>query len=86
MFTKRWILNKILEKVNKIMATQADLDAAIAALPAKLEAAIEAAVQPIIDAIKAKGGADLQPEIDALNAVGDTVAAQVATDLAANNP
>lgn len=68
------------------MATKEDLDAAIAALPAKMEAAIETAVQPIIDAIKAKGGPDLQPEIDQLNALGDTVAAQVATDLGNANP
>lgn len=70
------------KKANKIMAGQADLDAAIAALPAQIEAKVEAALAPIIAAIQAKAGnVDLSAEIASLNAVGDTVATQVATDL-----
>lgn len=80
------IINHNVNKGVKLMAaTKEDLDAAIAALPAKLEAAIEAAVQPIIDSLKAKGP-DLQSEVDQLNGLGDTVSAQVAADLTAANP
>lgn len=76
----------VIWRMEYMAATQADLDAAIEALPAQLETAIETAVQPIIDAIKAKGGADLQPEVDKLNALGSTVSQQVATDLGNANP
>ena len=66
-------LNRLLEGENKLMAGQAELDAAIAALQADLDTqttAIDAAVQMIIDKLKAAGNpVDLQPEIDALSAI-----------------
>lgn len=73
---------KQIKKRLQLMATQADLDAAIAALPAAIETAVEAALAPVIAAIEAKAGTtDFQPEIDQLNAVGATVAQKVASDL-----
>lgn len=69
------------------MATKADLDAVIAALPAAIETAVETAVAPIIKAIQDSAGApDLQSEIDLLNALGGTVAAKVAADLTPTPP
>lgn len=73
-------------KLDKIMANQADLDAAIAAAFADLQAdlaaqsaAIDAAVQTIIDKIAAAGTpVDLQPEIDAINAA--TAASKASAD------
>lgn len=71
-----------LRETSKTMATKADLDAAIAALPAALTTALDNALAPIIAAITAKAGnTDFQPEIDALNAVGATVATKVAADV-----
>lgn len=76
-----------LQELLKPMATKADLDAVIAALPAKIQTAVDKAIQPIIDAINAKtGDIDLQPEIDQLNAVGDTVGAGVAADITPKTP
>jgi hypothetical protein len=73
--------NDLIE-MSKLMATKADLDTVIAALPAAIETAVETALAPIIAAIQASaGGADLQPEIDQLNALGGTVATKVAADL-----
>lgn len=68
------------------MATQADLDAAIAALPSQVQTAVDAALAPVIAAIKAKAagaGVDFAPEVASLNAVGGTVSSSVATDIAA---
>jgi hypothetical protein len=62
------------QQLKIIMASQADLDAAIAALPG----AIETALQPIIAAIEAKAGSiDFTPEINSLNAIPAAVAAAV---------
>ena len=68
------------------MATQADLDAAIAALPGNVATAVDASLKPVIDALIAKIGTitppvDFQSEIDALNGVGAAVAAKVTADL-----
>ena len=64
----------------RIMATQADLDAVIAALPAALETALETALAPVIAAIQAKSGAiDFTPEINSLNAIPAAVSSTVAT-------
>jgi hypothetical protein len=82
-----WLIgiSLVLKQINertKLMATQADLDAAIAALPAAIEAAVESALAPVIAAIQAKAAnIDLSPEIASLNAVGATVGAKVAADL-----
>lgn len=69
-----------LTKRIKTMATQADLDAAIAALPAALETALETALAPVIAAIQAKAGTvDFAPEITSLNAIPAAVSSAVAT-------
>lgn len=72
-----------LTKNQNIMETDIKaLDAAIAELPGKVATAVDGALKPIIDAIKAKQGTtDFSAEIEALGKVGETVAAQVATDL-----
>ena len=68
------------EMEKRIMATQQDLDNAIAALPAAIETAIETALAPIIAAIQAKAGAvDFTPEITSLNAIPAAVASAVST-------
>ena len=80
-------IEQIKQNTNKIMATQADLDAAIAALPAAIEAAVEAALAPVIAAIEAKAGTtDFSSEITSLNAIGATVGAKVAADLTPPSP
>jgi predicted PurR-regulated permease PerM len=67
------------ERIKLMAATQADLDAAIAALPAALDTALETALAPIIAAIQAKAGAvDFTPEITSLNAIPASVSAAVA--------
>jgi hypothetical protein len=63
-------------KVNKIMATQSDLDAAIAGLPK----AIEDALAPVIAAIVAKSAGtpvDFTPEITALQGIPAAVSTAV---------
>ena len=61
-------------------ATQADLDAAIAALPGLIETALETELAPVIAAIQAKAGAvDFTPEITSLNAIPASVSSAVAT-------
>ena len=75
-------LTTLEQKVKLMAATQADLDAAIAALPAALETALDNAIKPIIAAIQAKAGAaDFTSEIAALNALPASVSAQVAGDV-----
>lgn len=72
-----WIGIVINNKLKEIMASQADLDAAIAALPK----AIEDALAPVIAAIVAKSAGtpvDLSAEINQLNAIPAAVAAAVA--------
>ena len=73
------------------MMTQADLDAAIAALPGQIEAAVQTAtvtavtngVQPIITALQnAQGnGIDFTNEINSLNALAGTVAPAIASSV-----
>ena len=66
------------------MTTQAQLDAAIAALPGTIETAVETALQPVIVAIQqaaASAGIDLTNEVNSLNAIPGTVSAAVATAL-----
>ena len=78
-------LDNIERKIDNMAATQADLDAAIAALPGQVQAAVDAALAPVILAIKAKvqgAGVDLSAEVASLAAVGGTVATSVATDIA----
>lgn len=77
------IISLQLKTIRNKMATQADLNAAIAALPQAIETAVETALAPVIAAIESKAGGaiDLQPEIDQLNALGNTVAQKVAADL-----
>lgn len=63
-----------------IMATQADLDAAIAALPQEIETALEIALAPVIAAIQAKAPAiDFSTEVASLNAIPAAVASAVTT-------
>ena len=64
------------------MTTQAQLDAAIAALPAQIETAVENALQPVIAQIQAAAAAnsvDLTNEVNSLNAIPAAVASAVAT-------
>lgn len=80
-----FLLLKLLQKADLMAGTQADLDAAIAALPDQVKTSVEAALAPVIAAIiaKAKGaGVDFTPEITQLSAVGGTVGTSVAADLA----
>jgi len=75
------------KQLKQIMATIADLDAAIAALPAKIASALEAKLAPIIADLVAKAGpVDLSAEIASLNALPDSVATQVTTDLTTPPP
>jgi hypothetical protein len=77
---QEWILK--LEK--KIMKTQADLDAAIAALPGQIETAVTTALQPVIASIQsiaASNGVDLTNEVNSLNALPSAVAQSVAATL-----
>jgi hypothetical protein len=77
-------VEKIERQITKIMQTQKDLDDAIAALPDQIKTAIETALAPVIQAIKDKSAGtpvDFTPEITALQAIGGTVATEVATDL-----
>lgn len=75
----------IIERIAKtIMKTQADLDAAITALPGQVQTAVEAALAPVIQAIKDKAAAqsiDFSSEVASLSSVGPNVANQIATDL-----
>jgi hypothetical protein len=75
-------LSKDLEQLKgKLMATQADLDAAIAALPGQIQTAVENALTPVIAAIEAKAAGtpvDFSPEIASLNAIPATVASGIA--------
>ena len=78
-------IGNIERKIDSMTATQADLDAAIAALPGQVQTAVDAALAPVILAIKAKvqgAGVDLSAEVASLAAVGGTVATSVATDIA----
>ena len=62
--------------LQQIMATQSDLDAAIAALPG----AIQTALAPVIASIQAKAAGtpiDFSPEIASLNAIPAAVASAV---------
>ncbi len=75
-----------LQQTNKgiiiIMKTQADLDAAIAALPAAIEAAVTTAVQPIITALQnAQGQTDFTNEVSQLQAMPAAIAQAAATAL-----
>lgn len=71
---KTEILKRISQMEKIVMATQADLDAAIAALPP----AIETALAPVIAAIQSKAGTvDFSPEIAQLQAIPAAVAAAV---------
>jgi predicted transcriptional regulator len=81
-------LTEIHERISKlerkVMDTQAQLDAVIAALPGQIETAVEtaveAAVQPIITALQnAQGAQDFTTEVDALTAMPAAVASAVAT-------
>lgn len=89
-------INQILqgiERIEKIMAmNQAQLDAAIAALPAQIEAAVESsttteletALAPVIanlQQIASQNGLDFTNEINSLNAIPGTVAPAVATQV-----
>lgn len=66
------------------MKTQADLDAAIAALPGQIASAVETAMDPVIAAIeKATTGTpvDLSAEVEQLNAIPAAVASAVTAAL-----
>ena len=79
------IERKIDNMSNGVVKTQADLDAAIAALPGQIQAAVDTALAPVIAAIKAKAaqnGVDFTSEVTSLGAVGGAVATSVATDIA----
>jgi predicted transcriptional regulator len=75
------VKNSIKELKEKTMTTQAQLDAAIAALPGLIETAVETALQPVIAAIEAAGEAneiDFTNEVNSLNAIPAAVSASVA--------
>ena len=79
MLTKRSILKSILDKVNAIMATQAELAATLATVKTQLTKAsgeITARIQALVDALAAAGGTT--PEVDA--AVADLQAVAQALD------
>jgi len=84
------IKHAIKESEKRIMATtQAQLDAAIAALPGQIETAVESALAPVITAIQAAAaanGVDLTSEVNSLSAIPATVSAAVATALTATPP
>lgn len=64
--------------------TQAQLDAAIAALPGQIETAVETALQPVIVAIQqaaAANGIDLTSEVNSLNNIPSVVSSAIATAL-----
>lgn len=66
----------------KLMSSQADLDAVIAGLPG----VIEAALAPVIAAIEAKSAGqpvDFSPEIASLNGIAAAVAASITPPAAA---
>ena len=78
------VLERLTVLTHKIMTTQEQLDAAIAALPGQIETAVETAMQPVIAAIQqaaATNGVDLTNEVNALNAIPGTVANAVAAAL-----
>lgn len=82
-------LECIERKLDTIMASQKDLDDAIAALPQKIEDAVDAALAPVIKALEDKASGtpvDFQSEIDQLNAMGATVAEKVTADLTPTVP
>jgi hypothetical protein len=79
-------LTEILERVSKlekkIMMNQAQLDAAIAALPGQIESAVTTALQPVIvqiQSVASAAGVDLTNEVNSLNAIPAAVASAVAT-------
>ena len=77
-------IQQIEKRLQIIMTTQAQLDAAIAALPGQIETAVENAMAPVIAAIEAAAatnGVDLTSEVASLNAIPATVSAAIATAL-----
>lgn len=71
------------------MTTQAQLDAAIAALPGQIESAVETALQPVIaqiEAAAAANGVDLTNEVNSLNAIPAAVASSVAAAVTPSAP
>jgi hypothetical protein len=84
------IRRSIKESEERIMATtQAQLDAAIAALPAQIETAVETALAPVITAIQnaaASNGVDLTSEVASLQAIPATVSTAIATALTPATP
>lgn len=84
------IINAIKESEKKIMeTTQAQLDAAIAALPGQIETAVENALAPVIEALEAaaeSNGVDLTSEVASLNAIPATVSGAIATAIGTPTP
>jgi hypothetical protein len=74
------ILQRISNLEKKIMMTQAQLDAAIAALPGQIETAVGTALQPVIaqiQSVAASAGVDLTNEVNSLAAIPAAVASAV---------
>ena len=78
------IRRSIKESEERIMTNQAQLDAAIAALPQQIETAVETALAPVIVALQnaaAANGVDLTSEVASLQAIPATVSTAIATAL-----